>query len=169
MQLARRVSGGFHKFYILRGYFKFFNLNCKMLDKNVLEFSKFSYQISKQGILWQYFRSSKNYIPFLKFIIQKHTWCILHYHFFFLLLVKEVGMGEESFVWREVTKILYFPVQAVRKNIPILIDAERPREGLDDLLKLANYVVCSAKFPKVSALFSMKLLFKEIYDIIVLS
>lgn len=51
MQLARRVSGGFHKFYILRGYFKFFNLNCKMLDKNVLEFSKFSYQISKQGIL----------------------------------------------------------------------------------------------------------------------
>ncbi|KAH1227531.1 Ketohexokinase [Glycine max] len=38
-------------------------------------------------------------------------------------------------------------LQAVRKNIPILIDAERPREGLDDLLKLADYVVCSAKFP----------------------
>lgn len=38
-------------------------------------------------------------------------------------------------------------MQAVRKNIPILIDAERPREGLDDLLKLADYVVCSAKFP----------------------
>ncbi|XP_006588711.1 ribokinase isoform X3 [Glycine max] len=37
--------------------------------------------------------------------------------------------------------------EAVRKNIPILIDAERPREGLDDLLKLADYVVCSAKFP----------------------
>ncbi|MED6123066.1 hypothetical protein PIB30_045810, partial [Stylosanthes scabra] len=37
--------------------------------------------------------------------------------------------------------------EAVRKNIPILIDAERPREGLDDLLKFANYVVCSAKFP----------------------
>ncbi|XP_027363666.1 ribokinase-like [Abrus precatorius] len=41
--------------------------------------------------------------------------------------------------------------EAVRKNIPILIDAERPREGLDDLLKLADYVVCSAKFPKVWA------------------
>ncbi|KAK7267482.1 hypothetical protein RIF29_20156 [Crotalaria pallida] len=38
--------------------------------------------------------------------------------------------------------------EAVRKNIPILIDAERPREGLDDLLKLADYVVCSSKFPK---------------------
>ncbi|KAG4991172.1 hypothetical protein JHK87_024629 [Glycine soja] len=37
--------------------------------------------------------------------------------------------------------------QAVRKNIPILIDAERPKEGLDKLLKLADYVVCSAKFP----------------------
>ncbi|QHO52988.1 hypothetical protein HN51_021879 [Arachis hypogaea] len=37
--------------------------------------------------------------------------------------------------------------EAVRKNIPILVDAERPREGLDDLLKFANYVVCSAKFP----------------------
>ncbi|KAL5149095.1 Ribokinase [Glycine soja] len=39
--------------------------------------------------------------------------------------------------------------EAVRKNIPILIDAERPREGLDDLLKLADYVVCSANFPAV--------------------
>ncbi|XP_019440961.1 PREDICTED: ribokinase-like isoform X2 [Lupinus angustifolius] len=38
--------------------------------------------------------------------------------------------------------------EAVRKNIPILIDAEKPREGLDDLLKLADYVVCSAKFPQ---------------------
>ncbi|KAK7277470.1 hypothetical protein RJT34_22483 [Clitoria ternatea] len=38
--------------------------------------------------------------------------------------------------------------EAVRNNIPILIDAERPREGLSDLLKLADYVVCSAKFPK---------------------
>ncbi|MED6127913.1 hypothetical protein PIB30_092594, partial [Stylosanthes scabra] len=37
--------------------------------------------------------------------------------------------------------------EAVRKNIPILVDAEGPREGLDDLLKFANYLVCSAKFP----------------------
>lgn len=39
-------------------------------------------------------------------------------------------------------------MQAVRRKIPILIDAERPREGLDDLLKLADYAVCSAKFPQ---------------------
>lgn len=31
----------------------------------------------------------------------------------------------------------------------MLIDAERPREGLDDLLNYATYVVSSAKFPQV--------------------
>ncbi|CAN0920385.1 KHK [Linum grandiflorum] len=43
--------------------------------------------------------------------------------------------------------------EATRKNIPILIDAERKREGLDELLHLATYVVCSAKFPQVSSCF----------------
>ncbi|TKY52792.1 Sulfofructose kinase [Spatholobus suberectus] len=65
--------------------------------------------------------------------------------------------------------------EAVRKNIPILIDAERPREGLDDLLKLADYVVCSAKFPKVwteastvpQALVSMLLMLPNIKFVIV--
>ncbi|KAK7245280.1 hypothetical protein RIF29_40119 [Crotalaria pallida] len=38
--------------------------------------------------------------------------------------------------------------EAIRKNIPILMDAERPREGLDDLIKLADYVICAAKFPQ---------------------
>lgn len=38
--------------------------------------------------------------------------------------------------------------EATRKSIPILIDAERKREGLDDLLNLSDYVVCSAKFPQ---------------------
>lgn len=42
-----------------------------------------------------------------------------------------------------------FPVQAFQKNIPILVDAERKREGLDDLLDLASYVVCTEKFPQV--------------------
>ncbi|XP_041009519.1 sulfofructose kinase [Juglans microcarpa x Juglans regia] len=35
--------------------------------------------------------------------------------------------------------------EAVRKRIPILIDAERLRENL---LKLADYAICSAKFPQ---------------------
>ncbi|CAJ2632828.1 unnamed protein product [Trifolium pratense] len=39
--------------------------------------------------------------------------------------------------------------EAVRKNIPILMDAERPREGLDDLIKVVDYVVCAAQFPQV--------------------
>ncbi|GAB4841278.1 hypothetical protein Ancab_022010 [Ancistrocladus abbreviatus] len=38
--------------------------------------------------------------------------------------------------------------EANRKNIPIVIDAERKREGLDDLLNLASYAICSAKFPQ---------------------
>ncbi|KAK2648606.1 hypothetical protein Ddye_016095 [Dipteronia dyeriana] len=38
--------------------------------------------------------------------------------------------------------------EAARKKIPILIDAERKREWLDDLLELADYAVCSAKFPQ---------------------
>ncbi|KAL1203213.1 Ribokinase [Cardamine amara subsp. amara] len=38
--------------------------------------------------------------------------------------------------------------EAGRKNIPILVDAEKKRDGLDDLLQFADYVVCSAKFPQ---------------------
>jgi hypothetical protein len=41
-------------------------------------------------------------------------------------------------------------VQASQRKIPILIDAEKKREGLDELLNFASYVVCSAKFPQVS-------------------
>ena len=43
-------------------------------------------------------------------------------------------------------------MQASQRKIPILIDAERKREGLDELLNFASYVVCSAKFPQVSCL-----------------
>ena len=43
-----------------------------------------------------------------------------------------------------------FLVQANRRAIPTLIDAERKREGLDDLSSLSSYVVCSAKFPQAS-------------------
>ncbi|XP_020593675.1 uncharacterized protein LOC110033870 isoform X3 [Phalaenopsis equestris] len=38
--------------------------------------------------------------------------------------------------------------EATQRKIPILVDAERKREGLDDLLNLATYVVCSEKFPQ---------------------
>ncbi|XP_057438478.1 uncharacterized protein LOC130730477 isoform X2 [Lotus japonicus] len=39
--------------------------------------------------------------------------------------------------------------EAVKKNIPILMDAEKLREGLDELLKFVDYVVCAAQFPQV--------------------
>ncbi|KAJ4728353.1 Ribokinase, Carbohydrate kinase PfkB, Ribokinase-like protein [Melia azedarach] len=65
--------------------------------------------------------------------------------------------------------------EASRKDIPILIDAERQRELLDDLLKLANYAVCSVKFPQVwtgapsvpSALVSMLLRLPNLRFVIV--
>ncbi|XP_052211075.1 ribokinase-like isoform X2 [Diospyros lotus] len=38
--------------------------------------------------------------------------------------------------------------EAHRMGIPILVDAERKRKGLDILLNLSTYVVCAAKFPQ---------------------
>ncbi|KAL5231015.1 hypothetical protein ABZP36_029791 [Zizania latifolia] len=38
--------------------------------------------------------------------------------------------------------------EASQRKLPILIDAERKRDGLDELLNFASYVVCSAKFPQ---------------------
>lgn len=60
-------------------------------------------------------------------------------------------------------------------QIPMLIDAERRREGLDDLLNLVDYVVCSAKFPEAwttapsvpSALVSMLLRLPHVKFVIV--
>ncbi|KAA8550679.1 hypothetical protein F0562_002363 [Nyssa sinensis] len=65
--------------------------------------------------------------------------------------------------------------EANRRSIPILIDAERKREGLDELLNFSDYVVCSAKFPQAwteapsipSALVSMLLRLPNIKFVIV--
>lgn len=65
--------------------------------------------------------------------------------------------------------------EAVKKNIPILMDAERLREGLDDLLKVVDYVVCAAQFPQAwtkaatvpKALISMLLSLPKIKFVIV--
>ncbi|PKA52056.1 putative fructokinase-3 [Apostasia shenzhenica] len=65
--------------------------------------------------------------------------------------------------------------EATQRKIPILVDAERKREGLDDLLNLATYVVCSEKFPQAwtgvssipSALVSMLLRLPDIKFVIV--
>ncbi|KAH9307395.1 hypothetical protein KI387_035306, partial [Taxus chinensis] len=38
--------------------------------------------------------------------------------------------------------------EASERQLPILVDAERKRENLDELLNVADYVVCSAKFPQ---------------------
>ncbi|GMJ01299.1 hypothetical protein like AT4G28706 [Hibiscus trionum] len=65
--------------------------------------------------------------------------------------------------------------EAARKNIPILVDAERKREGLDELLDFASYAICSAKFPQAwteapsvpSALLSMLLKLPKLKFVIV--
>ncbi|XP_071738136.1 uncharacterized protein [Rutidosis leptorrhynchoides] len=70
---------------------------------------------------------------------------------------------------------LLFAHEANRRKIPIFIDAERPREGLEDLLNLSDYVVCSAKFPQTwtgapsvsSALVSMLLRLPKLKFVIV--
>ncbi|KAK6783079.1 hypothetical protein RDI58_020875 [Solanum bulbocastanum] len=40
--------------------------------------------------------------------------------------------------------------EAHQRSIPIVINAERHIEGLDKLLHLATYIVCSTKFPQAS-------------------
>lgn len=39
--------------------------------------------------------------------------------------------------------------EAHQRSIPIVIDAERKIEGLDELLRLATYIVCSTRFPQI--------------------
>ncbi|XP_028765553.1 ribokinase isoform X2 [Neltuma alba] len=43
---------------------------------------------------------------------------------------------------------LFIAREAFCKNISILVDAERPREGLDELLTMTDYLVCSERFPQ---------------------
>ncbi|KAH0643956.1 hypothetical protein KY290_035428 [Solanum tuberosum] len=43
--------------------------------------------------------------------------------------------------------------EAHQRSIPIVIDAERKIEGLDELLHLATYIVCSTRFPQASYFF----------------
>ncbi|XP_056176329.1 uncharacterized protein LOC115662349 isoform X4 [Syzygium oleosum] len=38
--------------------------------------------------------------------------------------------------------------EAAAQNVPFLLDAEKKRPGLDGLLNLSDYVICSAKFPQ---------------------
>ncbi|XP_024975305.1 uncharacterized protein LOC112513309 [Cynara cardunculus var. scolymus] len=65
--------------------------------------------------------------------------------------------------------------EANRRSIPILIDAEKLRDGLDDFLYLSDYVVCSAKLPQAwtkaptvpSALVSMLLRLPKVKFVIV--
>lgn len=65
--------------------------------------------------------------------------------------------------------------EANRRSIPILIDAEKLREGLDDFLYISDYVVCSAKLPQAwtkaptvpSALVSMLLRLPKVKFVIV--
>lgn len=48
--------------------------------------------------------------------------------------------------------------EASHRNIPILVDAEMGEEGFDNLLNMASYAVCSAKYPQVRLSFRRQLL-----------
>lgn len=43
----------------------------------------------------------------------------------------------------------FFRLQADSNNISILLNAEKRREGLNELLDLADYAICSTNFPMV--------------------
>ncbi|KAK7396477.1 hypothetical protein VNO78_17515 [Psophocarpus tetragonolobus] len=70
---------------------------------------------------------------------------------------------------------LFVAQEAARNNTPLLVEAESPREGLDELLTLADFVVCSSKFPQAwtqapsipSALVSMLLRLPNVNFVIV--
>lgn len=74
-------------------------------------------------------------------------------------MVPEELTQENLFAALDGADIVYFDVrlhetallvaeEASQRKLPILIDAERKRDGLDELLNFASYVVCSAKFPQ---------------------
>ncbi|KVH94284.1 Carbohydrate kinase PfkB [Cynara cardunculus var. scolymus] len=75
-------------------------------------------------------------------------------------------------------KLVYFDVrlpqtalvvahEANRRRIPILVDAERPREGLDDLLNLSDYVTWTGAPSVPGALISMLLRLPKVKFVIV--
>ncbi|MED6148758.1 hypothetical protein PIB30_055913 [Stylosanthes scabra] len=43
---------------------------------------------------------------------------------------------------------IFIAQEAFQLNIPILVDAEKPRVGLDGLLRLTDYIICSENFPQ---------------------
>ncbi|KAJ7523963.1 hypothetical protein O6H91_18G070500 [Diphasiastrum complanatum] len=65
--------------------------------------------------------------------------------------------------------------EASQQKLPILVDAERKRDHLDELLTFANYIVASAKFPQAwtgssslaSALLSMAIRLEKLTFLIV--
>ncbi|XP_022758568.1 uncharacterized protein LOC111305361 [Durio zibethinus] len=85
------------------------------------------------------------------------------------------GANMVYFDGRQHETALVVAKEATRKNIPILVEAERKREGLDDLLDFATYAICSAKFPQAwteapsvpSALISMLLRLPNLKFVIV--
>lgn len=59
--------------------------------------------------------------------------------FYLVLFMYVTALSDSSMVF----------MQAHSKNISILINAEKKRAGLDELLDLADYAICSTNFPQV--------------------
>ncbi|EXB46045.1 putative sugar kinase yihV [Morus notabilis] len=67
--------------------------------------------------------------------------------------------------WHETALVV--AKEAIRKNIPILVEAERVREGQDDLLELADYAAWTGAPSVPSALVSMLLRLPKLKFVIV--
>lgn len=70
------------------------------------------------------------------------------------IVLPDFHCWRKKIYWLIVSGIYWIlPVQAARENIPVLVDMEMEGEGFADLLKFADYAVCSEKFPQASLLF----------------
>ncbi|KAJ3693139.1 hypothetical protein LUZ60_012234 [Juncus effusus] len=116
-------------------------------------------EFEKDGVDTSHLVVEEGNSPFTYIIVdnQTKTRTCIHTPGFPPMEPKELS-NESLFSALENANLVYFDVrlhetalivaqEASRRKIPILIDAERKREGLDELLNFASYVVCSEKFP----------------------
>ncbi|KAL6646402.1 hypothetical protein ACP70R_018010 [Stipagrostis hirtigluma subsp. patula] len=125
------------------------------LGRNILK------ELQADGVDTSYIRVAENgNSPFTYIIVdnQTKTRTCIHTPGYPPMVPQELTK-ENLFAALDGADIVYFDVrlhdtallvaeEASQRKIPILIDAERKREGLDELLNFASYVVCSAKFPQ---------------------
>ncbi|TYJ28019.1 hypothetical protein E1A91_A07G229300v1 [Gossypium mustelinum] len=157
-------------------------LNPRLISKGILE------ELEADGVDTSFFIVSEEGNSSFTYVIvdsQTNTRTCIHTPGYPPLIPEELsqssllsaldGVNMVYFDGRHHETALVVAKEAARKNIPILVEAEREREGLDDLLDFATYAICSAKFPQAwteapsvpSALISMLLRLPKLKFVVV--